>query len=234
MAFVRSLLFYIWLVCYTVAFVAVIAVAVFCSPARRYALMAIWSRWFIKMLGWCCGIRYQVVGSENIPPPNAPPVVFLSRHESTWETIAFQTILPPQAIVLKKELYNIPIFGWGIKLMGMIGIDRNAGRRALSDMREQGQRAMARGLHIIVFPEGQRMQPHETGDFFSGGAWLAKKLQADVIPISVDSGKCWQRRAFIKNAGLITVRIGARIPTQNQSVDQINTQAKQWIDQFVV
>lgn len=232
----RSAVFYVLWTLWTILFLAVIAIAVFCSARNRYALMAIWSRWVIRLCGWCCGIYHRVEGGENIPAAKTAasrPVVFLCRHESTWETIALQTILPPHATVLKKELYRIPIFGWGARLMGMIAIDRQAGRQALKTMLQQGQHATAHGRHLLVFPEGRRMHPNERGAFFVGGAWLAKQLNADVIPISVASGHLWQRQSWIKKPGQVCIRIGTPTPTASTTPQQINEQAKQFIDQYV-
>ena len=83
-----------------------------------------------------CGIRYRVLGAENIP---REPCIMLAKHESAWETLAFQAIFPPQVWVVKRELLWIPFFGWGLAMLSPIAIDRKAGPRALKQMLEQGR-----------------------------------------------------------------------------------------------
>ena len=174
-----------------------------------------------------CGIQYQIKGKNNLP---ATPCVLLSRHESAWETIAYQVIFPPQSIVLKRELLRIPFFGWGLARMSPIAINRADGRRALRDIGEQGKQRLSDGFYIVIFPEGTRLAPDERRSYQPGGAWLAKHLGVAAVPVAVDSGRCWRKNSFFKDSGLITVQIGKPIDTKDLSVQEINAQAKEWIE----
>ena len=116
------------------------------------------------------GIDWRVEGREHLP---ARPAVILSKHQSAWETMAFQLIFPPQVHVLKRELLWIPFFGWGLALMSPIAIDRSRGVAALRSIARRGRERLEQGFWVVVFPEGTRVAPGERRDYQLGGAWLA-------------------------------------------------------------
>ena len=174
-------------------------------PVPRNRLIAVWARFITWLAGWLVGIRYRVEGLENLPPG---PAIILSKHQSAWETIAFQVIFPPLCFVLKRELLRIPFFGWGLAMTSPIAIDRGAGREALKQIETQGRQRLADGLWVVIFPEGTRMAPGEKGNYQIGGAWLAAKSGAPVVPVAHNAGRCWRKNAFLKTPGEITVKIG--------------------------
>ena len=102
------------------------------------------------------GLRYQVIGKENIP---ATPSVILSKHQSAWETVGLQTIFPPLVFVLKKSLLMIPFLGWAFAAVNMISIDRSAGTDALRQVIDQGRDRLKAGYWVVIFPEGTRIAP---------------------------------------------------------------------------
>lgn len=213
----------LWMALATPVFALIALVISPLPPLVRYAIIAKWSASVIGFARRFCGIRYQIIGRENIPNT---PCIFFSRHESTWETLAFQNILPPQAMILKRSLLSIPFFGWGLRRMSPIAIDRERGAAALKLMLRQGRERLRAGFCIVIFPEGTRMPPGEYRPYRKGGAWLAAKLAVPVVPIAVDSGKCWARNAFFKRRGLITVRIGKPIAAGGAD---INAQVQSFI-----
>lgn len=226
-AWLGSAVFYIWLAIITPIFSLVACLIAPLPPLLRYRVISVWSLLTILGLRWFCGVRWRITGAENIPDS---PVVFLSRHESAWETIAYQRLLPPQAFVLKRGLLRIPFFGWGLAQMSPIAIDRGDKRRALREVREQGGKRLADGFSIVVFPEGTRLRPGERRPYKSGGAWLAKEIGVAIVPVAVDSGHCWPKGNFVKTPGIITVSVGKPISTKTRSVDAINAKAKSWIE----
>ena len=134
-----------------------------------------------------CGIRYRVLGAEHLPPP---PFIVLAKHQSAWETLAFQVIFPPQVWVVKRELLWIPFFGWGLAMLAPIAIDRASGPRALRQLLEQGRERLARRYCIVIFPEGTRVAPGARGKYQVGGAWLAVKTGS-----AGGAGRAQRRRA---------------------------------------
>ena len=139
-------------------------------PMLRYRIISSWSRLMVWAAERICGIRYRVLGTENIP---REPCIILSKHQSAWETLAFQVIFPPQVWVIKRELLWVPFFGWGLAMLRPIAIDRRGGAQALRQTLEQGRERLARGFSIVIFPEGTRTAPGTQGSYHPGGAWLA-------------------------------------------------------------
>ena len=174
-------------------------------PLTRYRIITSWSRLMVWAAERICGIRYRVLGAENIP---REPCIILSKHQSAWETLAFQVIFPPQVWVVKRELLWVPFFGWGLAMLRPIAIDRRGGAQALRQTLEQGRERLARGFSIVIFPEGTRTAPGTRGSYHAGGAWLAIQTGAPVLPVAHNAGTCWPRNAWLKYPGLVTVSIG--------------------------
>jgi 1-acyl-sn-glycerol-3-phosphate acyltransferase len=197
------------------------------SPLTRYRFITLWSRMVIRLASAICGIRYEVRGLEHLP---ARPGIILSKHQSAWETLAFQVFLPPQVWVLKRSLLRIPFFGWGLAMMNPIAIDRAAGMQALKQTLEQGRERLAQGFWIVIFPEGHRFPPGEKGTYHPGGAWLAIQTGAPVVPIALNSGYLWRRDAFVKLPGKITVSIGRPIETGSMKAEALMRRVEDWIE----
>ena len=228
MTVLRSLLFVLGLCIVTPPY-AVFSLLTFpFDRMTRYWLISGWSRAVIFMARTILGIRWRVEGRENLP---SRPSVILAKHQSAWETMAFQIIFPPQVLVLKRELLWIPFFGWGLALMSPIPIDRGRGMAALRAMARRGRQRLAQGFWVVVFPEGTRVAPGKTRDYQPGGAWLAAAAGAPVVPVAHNAGLLWPRYAFIKRAGTVTVRIGPPIDTANRDPKTINELAKTWIEE---
>ena len=156
LTFLRSLAFSAGMLVTVIAYGALVPLIALLPFARRYAFTRHWARLNLRWLELTCGVRYRLVGQENLPQR---PVVVLSKHQSTWETLVFQEIFPPLVWVMKRELLWLPLFGWGLALGRPIAIDRGAGRRAMEQMLSQGQQRLDDGLWVVIFPEGTRMPP---------------------------------------------------------------------------
>jgi 1-acyl-sn-glycerol-3-phosphate acyltransferase len=228
MTLLRSVLFAAALVLITPVY-ALVALATFPLPRlERYRIISGWSRLIIQLSRILLGIDWRVEGRENLP---GRPAVILSKHQSAWETMAFQLIFPPQVHVLKRELLWIPFFGWGLALMSPIAIDRSRGVAALRAIARRGRERLAQGFWVIVFPEGTRVAPGERREYQLGGAWLAAAAAAPVVPVAHNAGLFWPRNAFLKRPGTVTVRIGPAIDTSARDPKTINAMAEQWIEE---
>lgn len=225
--FARSLLFAAIQAAITPPF-AVVSLLLFpFSPYTRYRVITLWCRAVIAAARGVCGIRYRVTGLEHLP---ASPCVILAKHQSAWETIAFPVLLPPQSVVLKRELLWIPFFGWGLAMLSPIAIDRGAGRRAVKQMLEQGAHRLSQGFWVMVFPEGTRMAPGERGRYRSGGAAIAVHAGVPVLPVAHNAGRCWPRRAFLKRPGLITISIGPLMDSRGCDAETLTRRSEDWIE----
>lgn len=197
------------------------------SPLTRYRLISSYARTMIWLLKVVCGIRHQVIGIENIPKE---PCVVLCKHQSAWETLALQVILPPQVWVLKRELLWLPFFGWGLAMTSPIAIDRSDGKGAVRQLLKQGKERLKQGFFVVIFPEGTRIPFGQRGKYKIGGALLASSAGVPVLPMAHNAGRLWGRNAFSKYPGLITMSIGAPIATHGLKADEINARAETWIE----
>ncbi len=228
MSFARSGLFALTLLAVTPPY-ALLALATFPLPRMlRYRIISGWSRLVVVLARQILGIGWRIEGSENLPDR---PAVILAKHQSAWETMAFQLIFPPQVHVLKRELLWIPFFGWGLALMSPIAIDRSRGVAALRSIARRGRERLGQGFWVVVFPEGTRVAPGERRAYQLGGAWLAAASGAPVVPVAHNAGLLWPRNAFVKRAGTVTVRIGPVIESANRDPKAINDLAEAWIEE---
>ena len=194
----------------------------------RFKLTMGWPRLAVWGARVICGVRWRVQGWENLPDG---PAIVLSKHQSAWETLFLPSHLPREVcFVYKRELHRVPFFGWGLALLAMIPIDRSKGRDAFEQVVRVGQQRLNEGRWPILFPEGTRIAPGKMGRFKMGGALLATRTKAPVIPIALNAGACWPRNSFIKRPGLITVSIGAPISSEGLTPEELNARVSHWIE----
>lgn len=204
MIYVRSALF-------NAAFFIVTALtAVLCLPAllagRSGAriVVRVYARLILALLKHLVGIRLEVRGAERLP---AGAYVVASKHQSTWETIAFLAIWPDPVFFLKRELLYIPLWGWYVSRLGMVPVAREKGGHGLRKMLKSAGRHVPAGRQLIIFPEGTRRQPADPPDYKPGITALCQMLQLTCVPVALNSGCHWPRRSFLKHPGRIVVEI---------------------------
>ncbi len=199
----------------------------FLSSLQKAAFIGVWAgfiRWWLKV---CCRIDYKVSGLENLPDE---PAVIISNHQSAWETIVFQKIFPGQSYLLKRELLWIPFFGWGLAANEPIAIDRAKKTQALQQLITQGKERLKRGRWIVIFPEGTRRPVGQPGTFQTGGAFIASKAGAPIVPVAHNAGVFWSKNnAFNKKPGTVEVVIGSVIESKGRKARELNLQAEEWI-----
>lgn len=172
---------------------------------RRHALR--WARFHRCCARWILGIRTSV---EGVLPPG--PHFFASKHQSMFETLELLLVLDDPAVVLKRELADIPLFGRIAKLEGVIPVDRAGSAKALRRMMRAAIAARDSGRSILIFPEGTRVSPGEQPPLQPGFAGLYKALALPVVPVALDSGLLWPRNSFLKRPGVITIRLADPVP----------------------
>ena len=212
------------------AIVSIIA-SVFISRTKMYWMCAGWLKLAVRSAHWLMGIQNRVSGYENLPKGERDGVVLLCKHQSTWETFSMPAIMPhPLAYVFKKELLQVPFFGWAMARMDMIHIDRSKRRDAFKKVVEQGKRLLDQGTWVIMFPEGTRIARGKKGEYKAGGARLAVETGVDVIPIAVTSAKCWPRKALVKTPGVVDISIGPRISSAGKTAEALMAEVEAWIE----
>jgi len=206
MAFLRSALFTLLFYAGSVPIVGIGAlVSLFYRPAIR-GTARLWAGYFWALLP-VLGIRVVVRGEV---PQHA--VVVASKHQSAFETIATLHLWNDPAVVLKAELMRIPAWGYVARRHGAIPVEREASTKAMRTMMRAAEAAVAADRPIVIFPEGSRMGIGEAPPLKPGVAGLYKMLKLPVVPVALDSGKVWPRRAFVKRPGTITLLFGEPIP----------------------
>ena len=170
----------------------------------------------------------EVIGQENI---QNSPCVIISNHQSTWETLAFQSIFPAHTWVLKQELLWIPVFGWSLAMLRPIVINRKNKLKSIKKVVKQGTNRLNNGVSIVIFPEGTRQSYKQLGKYQSGGVAIAQKSGYAITPVYHNSGKIWPKGSFIKKPGVITLVIGEPILDLNLSASEITEKIRNWTAQ---
>ena len=224
MMMLRSAIFYLGYALATIFWGALSVLIGWIMPYRlRFAfVVGCWTRFSLWWLRVTCGIRHRVEGLENLP---ADACVVLCRHESTWETLFLQTLLAPQATLIKRELLWIPFFGWAFALLRPIAIDRSNPRGALKQLIRSGKDRLDDGIWVVMFPEGTRMPPGTLGRFQVGGGALASAVKAPLLVIAHDAGRYWPAHRFLKRPGTITVKIAPPISAEGRDSKALTREA---------
>ncbi|WP_153099416.1 lysophospholipid acyltransferase family protein [Paraburkholderia hayleyella] len=229
MRFLRSLLFLVYLIVFTVPYAIACFVAFpFLHADRRYWMAAGWCRTTLATVRWLNGIHYEIRGFENLPDG---PAVLLPKHQSAWETLAFPALMPrPLCYVFKRELLYVPFFGWTLGMLKMVQINRKEGKHAFESVTRQGQARMAEGAWVIMFPEGTRTPTGTQGKYKTGGARFAVATGALAVPIAHNAGRVWPRNSFMKYPGVVIVSIGKPIDPTGLTTEEVNQQVETWIE----
>ena len=230
MLILRSLLFYTGQIISTILIAPIGIIAFPLDFKKRYYLITRWAVFNLWWLKICCNITYEIKGKDNIP---GKPCIVMSKHQSAFETLALQQIFIPQVWILKKELLQIPIYGWGLASMQPIAINRDSTIKSFRQIADQGCERLQKGYWVIIFPEGTRVAPNKKKKYLPGGGMLAEKSGAQVVPVAHNAGRLWPRNSMIKKPGLITIKIGPVIKSENKSAKVITDEVENWIEKEV-
>lgn len=206
MAALRSILYAAIFYPLTVVWVLGGVVATLFGRRPTLAVVLSWVEIHHWLVDHVLGIRIRVEGS--IP---AGAHLIAVKHQSMLETLEMVRITNLPVIVIKKELVDIPLFGWMTRRYGVIPVERSAGAKALRNLVAAGKEAVSTGRGIIIYPEGTRVRVGETPELKSGFAALYRALGLPVLPVAVDAGRLWGR-GFVHRSGVVTLKAGDPIP----------------------
>ncbi len=173
---------------------------------RAYGVWLGGTMWALRAIA---GVTWELRGAQNLPAGGA---LIASKHQSMFDTIAPWVFLPDPAIVLKKELTYIPIYGWWAKKLKNIVVDRGAASKAMRDMLGQAKARAAEGRQILIFPEGTRTAPGERVEYKPGAAGLYSVMGVPCVPVALNSGLTWPQSGFAPRPGHIVVEVLEPIP----------------------
>lgn len=225
---IRSLIFYVgYVLAMLVCGVLFLPPAPFLPLASRYRLLNLYNHFIIAWFRLVCGVRYDFRGHERLPEG---PCVILSNHQSEWETVYLQLLHPPVCTVLKRELLNIPVFGWGLRLLHPIALDRSRPARAMKQVLTQGRARLEEGLSVLIFPEGTRVSPGRRVRYNKSGAVIACRAGMPVVPVAHNAGERWPGRHWVKNPGRLSLVVGEPIATEGRTPEDVMREAEAWIE----
>ena len=203
----------------------IISLYFFISTKRLQKLGAMWIKVVLNALKFLCGVSWKVEGVENIP---STPCIVVSNHQGQWESFFLQTLFIPSTSIIKKELLLIPLFGWALRCMKPITLNRLNRVSSLKKVIKKGVIKLKNGFSIILFPEGTRISPEKgIQPFARSCGLLSVKSGFPVLPICHNSGKYWKNKKFIKRAAEVVLRIGEPILGRDPKV--ITNDAYNWI-----
>jgi 1-acyl-sn-glycerol-3-phosphate acyltransferase len=206
MTFIRSLLFAAMFYSTTLLWVLAGIVATLFGRRPTLAVVLSWVGVHHWLTQHVLGITTRLEGT--IPPG---PCLIAVKHQAMYETLEMVRLSHLPVIVIKKQLSDIPLFGFMTRRYGVIPIERSAGAKALRNLLVEAKIAVASGRPVMIFPEGTRVPPGATPPLRSGFAGLYRVLGLPVVPVAVDSGKLWGR-GLIKRGGTVRFVVGETIP----------------------
>jgi 1-acyl-sn-glycerol-3-phosphate acyltransferase len=206
---VRSLLFVALFYLWSIAAV-IVMVPLLLAPRRWMAAATkLWARVVMALLWPICGVRVEIRGREHLPGKGA---LIAAKHQCMFDTMAPFTVFADAAYVMKRELMNIPFYGWYARKAGMIVVDREAHAKALRKLVADARRTVAAARQVVIFPEGHRTPPGAKSDYKPGVAALYRDLGLPCTPMATNSGAHWPAHGFIRRPGTIVYEFLEPIP----------------------
>lgn len=207
MALLRTLIFTL---VYYGGCVPTVLIALVAVPFGQTAIIAgarRWARWH----RWCArsilGVETRV---EGVLPQG--PVLVVMKHESMYEAVEILALFDRPAVVVKRELIAIPVWGYVAQKHGVIPVDRESGGAAVRLMLAAGKAAIADHRPIVLFPEGSRIPHGQQPALGAGMAGLYRLLGLPIVPIALDSGRLVPKGRFAVHSGVVTMKVGDVIP----------------------
>lgn len=229
---IRSLFFNLFYLSWTLL-IGIIFLPIVFFPTHIIILVVgkIWAKGLYLLLKLFCNLKLEARGLNNL---SKKPAIFASKHQSALETFMFHLLIHKPVFILKQELLDIPVFGYYLKKMGMIAIDRNGGMKSLKFLLKQVEEKIEQGYSIIIFPEGTRTLPGENVTYNAGIAAIYNIKAANIIPVALNTGCFWPKDSFLKKPGKFTIEFLKPISNElnkkefmKELEDQIESRSKE-------
>lgn len=170
-------------------------------------------------------MRLTIEGEENVPVDGA--FIAMANHQSEWETLFLPRVVRPAAVVVKKSLTNIPLYGWTLRIARPIAVDRASPKGSIRQILNQGSQRIKEGSNVLIFAESTRVAPKTIGKYTKTGSKLAIQTGAPVLPIVHNAGDCWSPKRWFR-PGEITLRIGAPIDPKDKTAAELTQEVESW------
>lgn len=225
---IRVLFFYLMAALLTAIHIPPLILLSLCKVeySRKYILAKTYNNSFVYLVKIICGLNYTIEGQDNIPKKG--PVVILANHQSFWDNVIMPVLFPIQTWVIKKQLLNIPVFGFGLKLMEPIALDRT-NAMSVRKILQVGSKKLQDGISVVIFPESTRLNPGQNVPFKAGCATLAYQNNVPIIPMAHNAGTLWPKGFWIR-PGTIKVKIGKpMMAKEGQDSRALSSDVEKWI-----
>jgi 1-acyl-sn-glycerol-3-phosphate acyltransferase len=194
-------------------------------------LMGHWASFCLKMV---LSTSIEVIGRENIK--SEKKFFIASSHQSMFETFYLQTIFNSPVFILKKELLLIPVFGWYLKKIGSISIQRNKVTKDNLNFYNDIHKVIKKSNRpLIIFPQGTRVNSDERPDFKKGVARIYEELKISCQPVAINSGYVWPKKGNKKSNQKITISILPQIDNdldKNQFLENLQKKIYSELDKI--
>ena len=225
MIYTRSFIFYIGYISSGVlASLVACLIGPFLNLEKRLKLFSLWPKFANWFLHITCDIKVNIIRKENLPDE---PCVIVSNHQGQWETFSMQYLFHPLCTLLKRELLYIPLWGWAMKMLKPIAIDRSKPKEAITQTLAEGSNRLSLGMYVLLFPEGTRVEAGSVGKYARSSFELAKRNGVKVLPLCHNSGSCWPAHKFVKKPGTITLKIGKPFFVDDSKESALRTE--EWV-----
>lgn len=227
-SWIGSTVFFIYYMVSTLVFGILAPFATVLLPkAYRQPVLNLHNKGLLFVFRVACGVKVEIIGLEHINKNR--PVVLVANHQSEWETYVLQVLMAPVSTVLKKELLSVPFFGWGLRMVQPIAIDRSQRTNALKQIISQGKERLDDGRSVLIFPEGTRIAPNEEQAFNKGAAMLATSAGVPILPVVHNAGYTWPGKRWRKFPGSIRVVIGPIIESEGKKTSALHEEMDVWM-----
>ena len=167
----------------------------FWKALKSYFVVVYWIEKYIL------GLDYEIRGLEHLPKEGS--YIVAAKHQSAYETLKLPILFNEPGVVLKKELINIPLWGWFALKAGMIAIDRSNRDSSVRSITEGAKKLRDKGRPIVIFPQGTRVGVGDKRNYKGGIIKMQEAADLEIIPMALNSGLFWGRNSFIKKPGKV-------------------------------
>ena len=204
MQFIKSLIFNIFLY-FGLITIFILAIPTLVLPSKFTIFFGrLSAKYMVLILRIILNTKVIFHGIENLK--KVDNYFIASAHQSMFETFALQIPLDGPIFILKKELLNIPLFGWYLRKIGSIAIVREiTTKENLNFFDKVKERIEKSKRPLLIFPQGTRVKFDDQKPFKKGVGRIYKALNLPCIPVALNSGKVWPKNSFMKYPGDIHI-----------------------------
>lgn len=194
--------------------------------SMRYTIARSYAWTFVELTKLVCNITHEIEGLDKLPKG---PAIIMSNHQSFWDNVIMPHVFPMQSWVIKKELYEIPVFGLGLRLVEPIAVDRTD-NASIKQILNVGAEKIASGLWVVIFPEATRVPVTRRVKLKPSGVKLAQETGTPIVLMAHNAGIFWPKGFWINGPGVIKAKIGPTIHVKStDDIRAVTQKIEDWM-----